>query len=96
MKTALLQTVTRPSGKVKGYRVHLSDQYLPHCCSSMDKVMRLAEGYEGIWYSAQDVVDHYIHAEAWTCYPKAVTGIRVRYQMADGSVGETGVSRVRG
>lgn len=95
MKTALLQTVTRPTGEVKGYRVHLSDQYLPHCCSTMDQVMRLADGYEGVWYSAQDVVAHYIRPEAWASYPEAVTGIRVRIQREDGSVSDTGVSRVR-
>lgn len=96
MKTALLQTVTRTSGDVKGYRVHLSDQYLPHCCSTMDEVLRLTEGYEGVWYSAQDVAAHYVHPQSWTGYPQAVTGIRVRYQQADGTVAEIGVSRVRG
>lgn len=93
MQIALIRTMTRPTGEVKSLLVHLQGQYLPTRCDSLESAGRYAEGFEGVWASAEDVAKFYGRPESWAhCSPYTI-GINVRYQREDGSLGELEVKR---
>jgi len=80
-KIATVQTDVRADGSFRQYRVHLSDQRLPHCTTSADEVQELTADYLTGFDDEVAARRHYSRPEVrsrYSPYTESV-GCRIRF-----------------